>query len=51
MLDLTIEILGDFAFRRKTISVESITDVNGAAAEIQNSLGLLVLCDIKIKIN
>ena len=50
MLDLTIEILGDFELRRKTISVESITDANGAAAESQNSLGLLMLCDNKIRL-
>lgn len=40
---LTIEIFGDLDFKKKTISVERITDVNGAAAEIQNSFGLLVL--------
>lgn len=45
---LTTEMCGDFDFRRKTISVERITDVNGAAAEIQKSFGFLMLCNNKL---
>lgn len=44
MLVLTIEIFGDSDFRRKTISVERMTEVNGAAAETQKYFGHLMLC-------
>lgn len=47
---LTIEMCGDFDLRRKTISVERRTDVNGAAAEIQNSFGFLMLCNSKLRL-
>lgn len=47
---LTIEMCGDFDLRRKTISVERITDVNGAAAEIQKSFGFLMLCNRKLRL-
>lgn len=47
---LTIEIFGDSDLRKKTISVERITDVNGAAAETQKSFGHLMLCNNELKI-
>lgn len=39
-----MEIRGFFELRTKTMSVETITDVNGAAAATQKNLGFLLLC-------
>ena len=44
MAHLTVEIPCNLDLRRKTIRVERITEVNGAAAEIQKSLGFFMLC-------
>lgn len=41
---LTVLTMGSFDLRRKTIRVERITDVNGAAAETQKSFLFLMLC-------
>jgi len=41
---LTIAILCVLFLRKNTKIVDRITDVNGAAAETQNSFGFLKLC-------
>lgn len=40
----TTEIPGNFALSKNTKRVDKITDVSGAAAEIQKSFGFLMLC-------